>query len=317
MGVVACALPLLLPRIARGQDVAAAEDLYNRGVADFRAGQYDAACSEIGASYRLDPLPGALFTLAACETRLGHVASAAAHYQDFLELVATMPSDQQAVQAERRQVAARERAALLAEVPTIRIQIEGRLPPGAVVRRDAAVLDAASLDSDLPVDPGEHVIAIELGGVIDQQRVFVTRREHSIVSFKAPASPAQPPVQPSNRSVPPQPSAARSSPGSPATVGLVAAALLATVGIAGGSIAGALAIGEKDALGRECNGAACSAEGLQAADTGRNEALVSTIAFGVGAAGVAGFAVLFFAMRNGARPPSSVVVSAGGLGLRF
>ena len=319
-GVVACALPLLLPRIARGQDVAAAEDLYNRGVADFRAGRYEAACSEIGASYRMDPLPGALFTLAACETRMGRVASAAAHYQDFLQLVATMAPDQQAMQAERRQVAARERASLLAEVPTIKIQIEGRLPAGAVVRRDAAILDAASLDSDLPVDPGEHVIGIEIGGAIEhRQRVFVTRGEHSTVSFEVPASPGRLPGEPSNGSAPSQPSADRaslSSTGSPSTV-LVAAAFLATVGIAGGSIAGGLAIGEKNTVNRECNGAACSAEGLRAADTGRTEALVSTIALGVGAAGVAGLAVLFFAARNRVRTVSSVVVSAGGLGLRF
>ncbi len=327
-GVVACALLLLLtslPGLARGQDVAAAEDLYNRGVADFRAGRYDAACSEIGASYRMDPLPGALFTLAACETRLGRVASAAAHYQDFLQLVATMPSDQQAMQAERGQVAAKERAALLAEVPTLKIQIDGRLPQGAVVRRDAAVLDAALLGADLPVDPGEHVIAIEMGGAIEhQQRVFVTKREHRTVSIEAPASPAPPPPEPPNRSPAPQPSADRASSSSvghaqasPTTVGLVAGAFFATAGIAGGSIAGALAIGEKNTVDRECNGAACSAAGKQAADVGRTEAVVSTIAFGVGVAGVAGLAVLLFSGRKGAHSASSVVVSDAGLGLRF
>ena len=100
-------------------------------------------------------------------------------------------------------------------------------------------------------------------------------------------------------------------------MGLVAAAFFATVGIAGGSVAGALAIDEKNTVGRECNGAACSAGGLQAADTGRTESIVSTIAFGVGAAGVTGLAVLFFTARNGARTRSNVVVSAGGLGLRF
>src|SRR6516165_12572897 len=92
LGVVACALlPILSAPLARAQDVAAAEDLYHRGVADFLAGRYDAACTEIGASYRMDPLPGALFTLATCEARLGRVASAAAHFQDFLQLVPTLP----------------------------------------------------------------------------------------------------------------------------------------------------------------------------------------------------------------------------------
>ncbi len=306
-------LALFPARLARGQDVAAAADLYNRGVADFRAGRYDAACSEIGASYRLDPLPGALFTLATCETRLGHVASATAHYQDFLQLVATLPSDQQALQAERREVAAKERAALLAEVPTLKIQIQGHLPAGAVVRRDDAVLDTAALGADLPVDPGEHVIAVEVGGAVGtQQRIVVTRREHRTVPVEAP-------VESPGHGAAPKPSADRASswsPGSPWTVGLVTAASFATAGLAGGSIAGALAVGEKNTVDRECNGAACSAAGKQAADTGRTEAVVSTIAFGVGAAGVAALAVVLFA-DSSRRAASPVVVSAGGFGLRF
>jgi hypothetical protein len=44
---------------------------------------------------------------------------------------------------------------------------------------------------------------------------------------------------------------------------------------------------------------------------------VSTIAFGVGAAGVAALAVLVFAGRGSSRTPSSVVVSASGVGVRF
>jgi hypothetical protein len=310
-GVVACALPLLfvLTGLARAQDVAAAEDLYNRGVADFRAGRYEAACSEISASYRMDPLPGALFTLATCETRIGLIASAAAHYQDFLQLVATMPADQQAVQSERKEVATKERAALLADVPTIRILIDGRLPPGAVVRRDNAVLDAALLGTDLPVDPGDHVIVIEGGAVERRQQVSVARREHRIVSMDAPP-PSLPPPPPQVPQIPPDH-------GAPWRGALIATAIVAAAGVGGGSVAGGLAISEKNTVDRECNGPACSAAGKQASDVGRTEALVSTIAFGVGVAGAVGLVAVLLSGRGGSPAPNSVVLTDGGIGLRF
>jgi hypothetical protein len=268
----------------------------------------------------MDPLPGALFTLATCEARLGRVASAAAHFQDFVQLVPTLPADQQALQAERRQVAARERAALLAEVPTLRILIAGHLPPGATVRRDAAALDAASTGEDVPVDPGEHLVAIEMGhATVRQQRVVVTRGEHRTVTIDAPPPTPEPPAEHPSRSPSPQRTATRTAPesGSPSTAGLIVAGFFAAGGIAVGSVAGALALGEKGIVDRECMGAACSPAGKQAADTGRTEALVSTIAFGVGAAGLAALAVLVFAGRTGSRTMNSVVVSQGGVGVRF
>jgi hypothetical protein len=326
LGVVACALlPLLAARerLAFGQDVAAAEDLYNRGVADFRAGHYEAACAEIGASYRMDPLPGALFTLATCEARLGRVASAVAHFQDFVQLVPTLPADQQALQAERRQVAVRERAALLPDVPTLRVQIAGRLPLGATVRRDLAALDAALLGADLPVDPGEHVVAIEVGhATVRQQKVVVVKGEHRTVSLEAPPPPEPAVERPSRSTQPPPPDrpvshATSSGSGAPSTAGLIAAGFFATTGIVVGSVAGALALGEKGIVDQHCVGPACTPEGKQAADTGRTEALVSTIAFGVGAAGVAAIAVLLFAGRTAPRTATSVVVTTGGVGVRF
>jgi hypothetical protein len=272
----------------------------------------------------MDPLPGALFTLATCEARLGRVASAVAHFQDFVQLVPTLPADQQALQAERRQVAARERAALLPDVPTLRVQIAGHLPPGATVRRDSAALDGALLGADLPVDPGEHVVAIEVGhAAVRQQKVVVVRGEHRTVSLEAPPTP-EPPAERPGRSAQPAPQPERpasrataSGSDSPSTAGLIAAGFFASTGIVVGAVAGALALGEKGIVDRYCTGAACSAEGKRAADTGRTEALVSTIAFGVGAAGVAAIAVLLFAGRAPSHTAGSVVVSAGGVGLRF
>src|ERR1700733_1971568 len=68
------------------QDLAAAEALFNRGLADMTAGKYDTGCPAIGESYRLDPRPGTLFTVAECESKWGHYATASARYDDYLSL---------------------------------------------------------------------------------------------------------------------------------------------------------------------------------------------------------------------------------------
>ena len=43
-----------------------------------------------------------------------------------------------------------------------------------------------------------------------------------------------------------------------------------------------MAIGKKSVVKDECNGTSCTAPGLNAADAGKRDALVSTIGFGVG-----------------------------------
>src|SRR6266567_1808983 len=106
---------------AAAQDVATAEALFNRGIADMDAGKFDTACPAIGESYRLDPRPGTLFTVAECFAKAGKIASAVARYQDYIELFARLPPDQQAKQNGRDKVAAEKKAALTPQVPTLTI----------------------------------------------------------------------------------------------------------------------------------------------------------------------------------------------------
>src|SRR5262252_4543747 len=89
---------------ARAQDVAVAEALFNRGLADMQAGKFDTGCPAIGESYRLDPRPGTLFTLAECEAKAGHYATAVARYDDYLSLYSRLSADQQAKQKGRDKV---------------------------------------------------------------------------------------------------------------------------------------------------------------------------------------------------------------------
>src|SRR5687768_9416479 len=102
----ACALLLVLSLSGSvwGQS-SEAEQQYRRGLSAFQAGDYVTACRALAESYRLEPLPGALFTLATCEMRGGKIAAAAARYSEFLTLIESLPPEQRAAQEERRIVA--------------------------------------------------------------------------------------------------------------------------------------------------------------------------------------------------------------------
>jgi hypothetical protein len=298
-----------VPDRVRGHPTAAAEALYHRGVSEFQAGRYESACRALAESYRLEALPGVLFTLATCEARAGRVASSAAHFQDFLELVSRLPAEQRALQHEREHVARAERAALLADVPTLTITLGGAVPAQAVVHIDGAVLGAAGLGRALPVDPGEHVLDVTLAdGARSEQRVVVQRREKKRVTLALPAPrvvevDAPPPA--------PQPSLLPWK---------VTAGIVGGLGLAAGITTGALAWKQKGIVEDNCDGNQCNATGKDAADLGQTEALISTIGYGVGLTGVAVLVVLYLTDRKGvsnAAAPvgSGLVVTPQGVAL--
>ena len=69
---------------ALGDEEDPAEKSFQRGTAAMAAGRFDEACPAIEESYKLDPRPGTLFTLAECEAQRGRIATAVKRYQDYL-----------------------------------------------------------------------------------------------------------------------------------------------------------------------------------------------------------------------------------------
>jgi hypothetical protein len=294
------------PDRSRAHPTPAAEALYHRGVSEFQAGRFESACRALAESYRLEALPGVLFTLATCEARAGRVASSAAHFQDFLGLVSRLPAEQRALQHEREHVARAERAALLADVPTLTITPGGALPAEAVVRIDGAALGAAGLGRALPVDPGEHVLDVTLAdGARSEQRVVVQRREKKRVTLALPAPRAAPA------------DASPVAPQRPLLPWLVTAGVVGGLGIATGVTTGALAWKQKGIVEDNCDGKLCSAAGKDAADLGQTQALISTIGYGIGLTGVAVFVVLYLTdkkrLSSAAAARPGLVVSPRGI----
>lgn len=283
LALVLCPLAAATP--AAAQESAEAEALFDRGLADMEAGKYETGCASIAESHRLEPKPGALFTLAICESRWGRVASAFTRFGDYLALYEQMTPEQKSWQRERAKVARQERERLGPLVPELSLSLPPGAPAGTVVKRDGRVVDGALLSKGVPVEPGEHVVSTQApGGSVWETRIQLAEGEKKRVELQVNgASTAAP---------------------SGGVSGRRAAAFVAGgVGVAGlvlGGVTGALTLGKKSVVEKHCGSAigvsdetACDQMGIDASESASTTGLVSTIGFGVGLAGLGAAAVLF------------------------
>jgi len=278
---------------AFAQETAAAAALFQRGLAAMEAGHYDEGCPALEESYRIEPLPGVLFTSAECHAKWGKTATAVARYEDYLSAYERMPASQRLKQRGRDDIAKKQISALEPKVPKLSVSLPPQAPPQTVVKRGGVVLGTPSLGVSIPVDPGEHIFTTEVpGGRPHEQRVSVEAGEtKSVVLEIDEGGPAAKPSAPAAAGPASTPPAAEAGGSSQRTIGYVIGGI-GVVGVIAGSVTGALVFSKKSTVDDNCQDALCNAEGKQAADSAQTLGLVSNIAFGVGAAGLVTGAVL-------------------------
>ncbi len=299
-----CWLGAAAPALA-GDDVATAEALFDRGLADMNASRFETGCPAIEESYRLDPRPGTLFTLAECEAKRGRFATASARYDDYLAAYARLEPDQQAKQREREQVATEQKAALAAKIPRLTLTLPPDAPKGTVVTRDDVELDAPALGVPLPVDPGAHTLVVKAPGrPPSQSQVTLAPGEKKTIALAIAPAPSQAPA-----SAPEGLGAQRIAGIAVGSFGL--AALVA------GAVTGGLALADKSVVSANCVDLDCNHDGKVAADRGKTMALVSTVGFAVGAAGVVTGAVLLATAPARTAPVRAGLLAAGERGAVF
>jgi hypothetical protein len=304
------ALSFLVPGAALAQDVASAEALFNKGLEDMKAGKFDTGCPAIEESLRLDPRPGTLFTLAECHAKAGHLASAVARYQDYLELFARLTPDQQQKQRGRDKIAAAKKAELGPDVPQLTLVLPPGAPRDLVVERDGVLLAAPALGIALPVDPGDHVVTTRApGGPLSQQRFALARGEKKSLTLVVELPPPEPPPPPKPLPPPPPPPLPppvavvplppRPPPPPPpkpaSTARRTAAYAAGTFGVAGaivGGIFGGLTLAKKTVITANCTGLICNHDGKAAADSAQILGAVSTAGFIAAGAGLGAGVVL-------------------------
>jgi len=298
---------------ADAQELAVAEALFGRGLEDMLAGRYETGCPALEESLRLDPRPGTLFTLAECEGKRGRLATAVTRYEDYLSVYSRMTPDQQSKQRGRGELAAERKAELAPQVPRLTLVVPPDAPSDVTVKRGAVVLARPSLGIALPVDPGEHVIVTEAPGRAPVTTSFtIAAGEVKSITLEVGRPLAGGGLDRGGEPAPRLSAAApaeRVAPGDGPGGRRVAAYVAGGVGVAGlalGSVAGGLALGQKGTVEDQCNpeSLVCTQEGKDAVDTGQTLGLVSTIGFGVGLSGVV-LAVILLATEGDSPPPAT------------
>lgn len=303
------------------QDKAAARSLFDQGRALVKAGKHNQACPKFEESYKLDPGIGAAFNLADCHEQIGKTASA---WSGFLEAASLAKIEGQA----QREKVARERAKAI-ESRLARIIIEVAKPSeveGLEVRRDGTPIGKGVWGQGVPVDPGEHAVEATAPDRKPWRTTVVLAGDGASVTVTVPvlepeheAEPA--PVAPPKESLPPA-SREDSTRGSGwRTAGLVTAG----VGLVSLGVAGVFALQTRSKVSDAeawCDGANCrDPRGVDLHEQAKGTADLATVFTIVGAAAVAGGAVLYLtAPRKRAEPAArgstTWVVGPMSLGVR-
>jgi len=301
--------------LAAGAGVARADDpaqqQFDYGLSEMNARRFATGCPALDESYRLDPRPGTLFTAAACNARWGKTATALADYEQYLALYDRMAQDQKARQGERKHVAARQREALNKLVPSLAVTASPGMSPSAVIRRDGIVLGGPMLGAALPIDPGEHVVRVELpDGRSAEKRVTLHDAEHLQVEAPELAEAATP--TPEATPVPATPPPSEPQPPVETHASSRRTWVWVSVGVGGAGLAvagvtGALALSKKGDASSHCDGSGgCdTASAASAGNSARSFANIESVGLIVAGAGAVAAGILWLT-----RPSAHVSATA-------
>jgi hypothetical protein len=306
------ALALLVPVVASADpqpatptedQVEAARVAYREARELHRQGKLKEALDRALDAYRTAATPVTALEAGQILVELGRLVEA----RDVLRGVATMPVSPRESDKGRD---ARQQASMLGS------SLDPRIPKIALAGRPADVdvrLDGRPLASRDPtawegVDPGPHALVVRVDDktcttinitlaegetrTIDLHDAAIACRPPAIASVAAPSPIAVPPAAvaapPTTRDVP----AAESSTGTLRWTGLV----IAGAGVVAVGIGGYLALSAKhdyDAVSGECPARGCSTDGYDARQSARSRGDVATVTMGIGAAAVAGGALVW------------------------
>lgn len=259
-----------------------AETLFNQGVEAMEANKLDEACPAIAESQRLDPRLGTLFTLAECEAKRGKRPQALRGYQEFLRQFEALPGEQKTRQAARKKISEEAIPKLLKEVGLLKIS---GVPPEATLLLDEQPVDAAAMQ-EVFVEPGAHRLVVRQGGQEKATPLTIQAGETQVVTPALPQVAAPAASAPAATPAP--------APPSPSPIPFYAAAGVGAAGLVLGTVGGLLAVSSKSTISKECVGLVCSRRGLDAVESGRSRATLSTVGFAVGILGAGAAAGLWF-----------------------
>jgi hypothetical protein len=274
-----------------------------RGHEDFKAGRYAAALEKYQSAHAIMHVPTTGVAVAAAEEALARFVDAREHALDVTRMPKSRGESPAFTEARTSAKAIVER--VTAKIASLSIRVDG-LPDSDVasVEVDGSPVPGEALGARRPIDPGRHTIRASARGyrTVNQDVTLAEGERRDVTLTLGRDAPKAARTEP----VPMAPQRPRSA-GAPvvAIVGFGAGA----AGIAVGSVTGILSLVAADRAHDQCDGDACPPAASDDIDSAKSFGVVSTIAFGVAAVGIA-VGVVSLLVRDGARGSSSAFVPA-------
>jgi hypothetical protein len=287
-------------RVRADNDKAAAEALFDEARRLMANKRFADACPKLEASQRLDPGVGTMLNLADCYEKNGQTASAWAQFRE------TISAARKAGSLEREEIARSRAHELEPKLSYLTIVVwQGQ---DVLVQRDGRTVDAAMLGTPIPVDPGAHEITASAEG----KRRWSTTVDVAATPGTTKVAVPILPDESGGDDQGPRPALgeddgagarAASDGGSDGSTQRIVAGVVGGVGVVGvvvGSVFGLKASSDWDEAKSDCNPyPKCGPEGAQLGDDASSAATISTIAFVVGGAAIAGGLVLWLTAPDG------------------
>jgi hypothetical protein len=252
------------------------------------------ACPKYAESFRLDPQLGALIYLAECYEKNGQLASAWGSYREAEEM-AEKRGDERAAHCHERAAALEPRLdRLLIDVP------KAARVAGLEVLRDGVLVAETLWGNQAAVDPGKHHIVARASGYSPWETDIEVAGEAKSSNVAVPALAVDAAAAASSgQKVGPSPGASQR----------LAAIAVGSVGIVALGVGGFFGISAQSSYSDSkdlCSDTnICTQHGADLRSTAKSRALVSTIATGVGVAGLATAVVLWVTTPKAERPTAA------------
>src|SRR5579859_276986 len=267
---------------------AAAQALFDQGRTLLKSGRAQEACPKFEESQRLDPGVGTQLNLADCYERTGRTASAWTLYIDVASAARQAGQEERAALANQRAAALRDKLSRL----VIAVPKEARVA-GLVVERGSLTVGEAQWGAPMPVDPGAQTLKVSAPGKSSWHTTIDIAADGSTKSITVPVLQNAPVAEATSAGASAGGDLGTAKPSSSQKTIAFVAGGVGIAGLAVGGIFGGIAMSKKSNAG--CDGNVCSSDDQQATYKDAQKAgNLSTIAFAVGGAALAGAVVLYF-----------------------
>jgi hypothetical protein len=310
---LALVAPLAPVRSAQAQEmtVAKARETFREGIAHEAAGKWEAALAAFKAVAVVKPTPQVRYHIGYCQEKLGQFVDALGSYRLALhEAIESKAKD-----AEK---ATRERLTILEpKIPKLTIE-RGDGAQVAEVTMDGVTLGATSVGSEIPANPGPHVITATAPRRKAFRAEFTLEESESKTLTLVLKKDAEPVAEVPNEPMKPTPTDAPPPPAGTSKLkiaGFVVGGLgLVSLGVSAGFFgvrAGAISDLDKVCGSDRKN---CPASAASTRDSGQTASTISTATFIGGLGALAVGATLILVAPSSKKPAPTVGLALGGPG---